>query len=642
VNLSSRETAGAIGITGVNSSSMTACNFIGCSAAFEGGVLVAESSLLCLSRSHFLNNSAGGRGAHSTDGLAPNSVHQAHRAGRAGRSTGGGGAIVFRSESPSAGAALLDTDSIDSLFTTEGCCFTGNRVEPDAGTTVTTGLGLDVLIDGATYESYDDRFLNLEGSSVTIRQGTFNLYHSRFYGEAASFLTAGHPCMSGELQRAYEAFVAPADNAESYSFSSVSPTVGSGVPVSDVSVADGPPPRTRVPAATPLGRTVVTGPNSFTKISPSFVSPPTPATPTGSFTGSIEFTATGGLTASARITATDARPPSAPIRASDVFLPSATFTPLASPSRSPIASPSQSKLPAAVQLSMSVSEIETVMSSMSLSISEIESISITFVMSVLISESEVVYESEVLLTQESYVQVVVVGSDSQLTVSESVVILSMLSVSRSVQVVTVTTRTMVSSVLVSLTFVRVEMPVYVTVISQIVLAVERPTTVVATQVSNATLIGGVSGGLVLVLALMAFGIWFRKQGNNAKDIQVEMDFDYLDDDIVRRTSKTMTMEGGQESPRTRKVQRVKVQENIQALQEEEDEYSEYDSPEAGDEVHTYGFQVPKEFWPGGGGTSPAKGQRKSAAQGSPARGRQTGTRTIRVVQAPASSDGLWT
>jgi hypothetical protein len=256
----------------------------------------------------------------------------------------------------------------------------------------------------------------------------------------------------------------------------------------------------------------------------------------------------------------------------------------------------------------------------------------TFVESIIISESEVVYESNVVWDEETHMMVIIYGSDSESIMVETVTNVVVSTVSRSVEVVQVTTRTMVSSVLVSITFVRVEMPVYVTVISQIVLAVERPTSIVAAQVSNATLIGGVSGGLVLVVALIAFGTWFRRQGANTKEMDVDMDLAYLDDDIVASTSRSITVDGefGKKKKR-RKAARIKVSEVISAIPEEEDLPEEPEpSDDATEREELPVFQVPQEFC-----RAPLIDQPKPAA--APA-GRRL---TVMQVKGPGAAPDLW-
>jgi hypothetical protein len=301
-----------------------------------------------------------------------------------------------------------------------------------------------------------------------------------------------------------------------------------------------------------------------------------------------------------------------PIPASAGFGLSATFTPVASPSRSPLASPSKSKAPQVAPLSLSVSEVLTVTESISISIDEIESISITMVESIVVSKSEIVYESNSVMTEESRIEVIVYGSDSQTYLSQSVVVISIETVIRSVEVVTITTRTMVSSLLVSLTFVRVEMPVYVTVVSQVVLAVDRKTSLLTSRVSNALLIGVASGGFVFMLILIVFGIWFRRQGKDVDQDVLEMDIDYLDDDIVTSTSRSRSTRLDREKAKDKTVKpdtRIFVKEIITVVEEEdkgEDDKDEEDEDDfqdegldLGEELQIFGLAFTKQFiWRG--------------------------------------------
>jgi hypothetical protein len=221
------------------------------------------------------------------------------------------------------------------------------------------------------------------------------------------------------------------------------------------------------------------------------------------------------------------------------------------------------------------------------------------------------------------------------------VILEISTVSRSVEVVTIQTRTMVSSVIMSLTFVQIEMPVYVTVVSQIVLAMEMATPVAATQVSNATLIGGVSGGFVLLVGLVAFGLWFKRQEQNDKAHVIDMDMDYLDDDIVSSTSRSITVDGDGRAPGTKKakkkqVERMKVREVINAFEEEEDHSSEAEERNTGDEAEPHIFQLPEEC---------RRASRRAAPAVTPTESRQGGRRltivTIGKDGAPQGSPDIW-
>jgi hypothetical protein len=594
VNTSAGELGGAVGVTGVASSSITNCDFINCHCSSEGGSLFGESSLLVVSHCHFLNNSVGGRGSIGDNSVFPE-LHLKHRVGRVERSRGGGGAIVFHVSSRTfERGVLFATDAMDALFATESCCFSGNRIEADDERNDVAGIGLDVLVDGTTYQSYDDRFLNLEGVSVSIRQGSFAVYNSLFYVDNTRFLSPGHFCANDELKRAYEMFVPVAPVTDEYVFSSLTETAGGeGISVFEVSVADGTPLQTRVPQATPLGRTVVTQTNNFTQIPISYVSPLSPPSPTANFTISSVFTDSFHFISSDVFIQSNILTASVLFDPSNVFVASATFTPVASPTRSPRPSPSQSRLPAAIPLSMSVSEVQTVVESISHSLEESASISVTFMEVDMTVESETVVESQYVMTEESEVEIIVYGSDSETFVTRSVLVVEVTTVSRSVAMVAVTTRTMISSVLISLTFVQVEMPVFVTVVSQIVMAIERPTSMAGVQVSNATLIGGVSGGAVLLLVLIGLAVWARNQGKNDHVEAVEDDFAFLAEDIVSRTVSGTVRKAAAAKTKATTVDPVESMPVVRSDEEKVGDYSESDGFDPETEISLYSIQNPE-------------------------------------------------
>jgi hypothetical protein len=210
------------------------------------------------------------------------------------------------------------------------------------------------------------------------------------------------------------------------------------------------------------------------------------------------------------------------------------------------------------------------MESISISIEEIQSISITMVESIVVSESEIVYESNSVMTEESHIEVIVYGSDSQTYLSQSVVVISIETIIRSVEIVTITTRTMVSSLFVSLTFVRVAMPVYVTVVSHMLFAVEVGLSLLNSNVSNVVLIGGTSAGFAFMMILIGLGIWFRRLEKNGNQDVLEMDIDYLNDDIVTTTSRSITLDREKEKDETANaLSRVFVKEIINAIDEGE-------------------------------------------------------------------------
>lgn len=195
----------------------------------------------------------------------------------------------------------------------------------------------------------------------------------------------------------------------------------------------------------------------ITKISSSRVSPHSPASPSGAFGGSRPLTASRTASVPAASAPTSHFVEPSQFARFDVLVAYGPFTPVASPSHSSLA------------VSVSLSEVKTVMESVSMSNSQHERLSVLLVESEVMVESESFVESNVVEASETAVDVTVNGRDSEIGIIRVLTIFEVITMS----MVSVACKTMVSSVLVSLTFVRGEIPAYVTIVAQSVLAVEE-------------------------------------------------------------------------------------------------------------------------------------------------------------------------
>jgi hypothetical protein len=75
-----------------------------------------------------------------------------------------------------------------------------------------------------------------------------------------------------------------------------------------------------------------------------------------------------------------------------------------------------------------------------------------------------------------------------------------------------------SSVVLSLTFMVVQMPVYVTVMSQFDLVLEKQTGIVSQAISHASLIAIISSAAIIVLAFIVVILWFVRQQQKGESL----------------------------------------------------------------------------------------------------------------------------
>jgi hypothetical protein len=206
-------------------------------------------------------------------------------------------------------------DGIGFQLGTEDCCFFLNSVEGER-------TGLDVLVDGEMrYQSYADRFLNVEDASIWVNRSggaSAHIFHSKFYrlsdDDSSSFF-AGHCCAIPEFDEYYratyvESFRPPPERVET----SPGEFTGFGESVQEDIVPDNTEWATRIPRATPLGRITPTLYTLGTNLSVPDHSIHSSASPTTQFTASETFTLSDLFAPSNSSVASDGFGPS------DVFL----------------------------------------------------------------------------------------------------------------------------------------------------------------------------------------------------------------------------------------------------------------------------------------------------------------------------------
>jgi hypothetical protein len=168
-----------------------------------------------------------------------------------------------------------------------------------------------------------------------------------------------------------------------------------------------------------------------------------------------------------------------------VFSPSWTFTPLATATRSPVASPTRSKVPPEAIVSLSISEFVTVVKSLSVTQSQYESLSLT------VSFAAIVVGKETVAPSWTFV-----GGESTL-----VGVLT---------IVDVESYTAVESVLRSIAFTWLELPVYVTTVSLVPFAVAAQTVTVPEGFGIAAMTGAVCGSAIVISLSAALFLYLRR------------------------------------------------------------------------------------------------------------------------------------
>jgi hypothetical protein len=242
----SREQGGGLTIVSYADATIDGCRFEGCRAEVNGGAVEVENSSLLVFRSHFVRNVCGGRGSDQTHWLAG----MQSMAPGATKEVCGGGAIH-----------ILGASELGRPCATEYCCFVGNRVDPaEEGSVLSLRDGsFDVFIGGtATYQSFDDRFLNWEKIAIFCDGASgaaMRSYHTRFYGAPANeFFPPGHECSVEEYMEL--AYSVPANVLASVTIAYTDPIpfVTTFDTEGDTSAVEQTAYATRVPVATPLGQ----------------------------------------------------------------------------------------------------------------------------------------------------------------------------------------------------------------------------------------------------------------------------------------------------------------------------------------------------------------------------------------------------
>jgi hypothetical protein len=250
-----------------------------------------------------------------------------------------------------------------------------------------------------------------------------------------------------------------------------------------------------------------------------------------------------------------------------LFLPSlefyatAPFTPYPTLSRSPFATPSPSR--AVERASLSVSEIPSFSHSVSVSVSQEVSTSVTVSLSqIFVLESTVVEGSELIAT-EVPVNSIVWGENGESSITQ-VASYTMIEVKTLIESqILIETVTAISSVVISLTFFQVEMPIFITVMSKMVFMVNVHTTYDDGQVSNAALIGAVGGGGLIVCLIVAAIMMVLRARKHRKRLS-GADQTLVDGQIVGDTS---------ERQKFRAVRRTKTLLDLESSDDDLDELS---------------------------------------------------------------------
>jgi hypothetical protein len=199
-----------------------------------------------------------------------------------------------------------------------------------------------------------------------------------------------------------------------------------------------------------------------------------------------------------------------------VFSLSGTFTPMATPSRSPRPSPSQSRYPDRMSVSMMESDFATVMETMSISVVEQVNSFMTLTISLVLFEETTFVESDLMRETDVLVPSVVSGPDGETSITQVWSLTMIPSETIVASQVASESITEVSMVVFTITYVEARMPVYATVVSKVVFMVGKLMTPAGAGVSNALLIGAITGGVFVLLAMAAVILAFaRKQQSSS-------------------------------------------------------------------------------------------------------------------------------
>jgi hypothetical protein len=351
---------------------------------------------------------------------------------------------------------------------TEDCCFVGNAVFPSsdpAGALDSRAASFDLFLGGDTaYQSVSDRFLNHQNMSVLTDGGARAVFIDSVFVDGANFFIAGHSCNRPDYAVAHSAFAVPA-NALSGSSVVFSPPSARALSVSvepDVSQDAPPPIPTRIPAATPLGRTFVTLPSPPTRLSV----PPYAVHGTAAFLPSRPFSWSATLAMSRVFTATGDLPPKQVLSLrTETPSPLETPSPIETPSASVTPPPTESDFVPAAHLTQSW--IATV--SVSVTVSFMQSVLRSF-----IEEAATRFVS-IFVSLPGGSLSVIISVTAELTLVERTFITVIMS----------------------------NMPMYVTVSRLVAIRVHVPTTETVGGMSNSVLIGlvaGIGGAVLLLVA----------------------------------------------------------------------------------------------------------------------------------------------
>jgi hypothetical protein len=316
--------------------------------------------------------------------------------------------------------------------------------------------------------------LNAEAVAIGGNRSLLRTYFAHF-SDSPDFIVEGQECAIHA--DAFLNFVPPEDVSQAeHVYTPLIEKVGEGIP-EDVSQAENTEWATRVPAATPLGRTVPTSFSIGTGLPVSNAVIHSPATPTGAFSRSVAFSASNSLSPSG------------------VFQRTASFT------RSETFTPHRTRTPLPEEKTLSYSDVVVTVESMTMSMSESE------------------------VTSVSYEEIVVVSIEVSYDASNNTVTIERTSVSLAITIVR------------SAQFIAIDLPVFITTMSRVELQMDRYTTAPAKGMDNATLIGAATGAAFIAALLMAVVVFLVRKGKT-QEMDSAVDFDDLDGTTVRSTRST--------------------------------------------------------------------------------------------------------
>jgi hypothetical protein len=232
----SKEVHGAIGIDGIHDATLDGCRFVRCSAVAEGGAVGCVNSNLLVVRSRFVNNTVGRK---ERTGRTNAKLLDGDTQEREKRASGGAISVITLEVPPAGDHNVMANGETQYQFATQDCCFIGNHAQ--------TG-SFDVYLGGVTkYQSFNDKFGNYRAAAIQVEPGSFlAAYHALFYEEADSFPEDCRADLAESPQ-----------TVASFLYTETTDAVGEPV-TDDLSQPANTAWATRVPPATPFGRTLQT------------------------------------------------------------------------------------------------------------------------------------------------------------------------------------------------------------------------------------------------------------------------------------------------------------------------------------------------------------------------------------------------